>query len=531
MTQSANRNSLIGWVKNLKRNALLNDSVNEIEQEDISTLGLRSPTHLNFISSPTLSQPIAFPSLSPRNGGIWPTANPDLLRPLLRHKSRSANNVNNRERLVSNSGGSPLPESSFNEIKQHRDSFLQSNLLIDKNSQYFGVPLAQAVQEASARISILGSTCSETNDNSTLHYGRIPIVVAKCGIYLKTSGLNIEGIFRVAGSSKRIKELQIVFNTPPLFGKKLDWEGYTVHDAASVLRRYLNALPEPLIILDLYEEFRDVLCKKPRIIKYLKYKAENPREVRNEIASSRLLPSSEATTPVATTTENNDPLLDVSISTQEQDILLGERPKKDSQLPVVSSDREKLKSYKKLTRDIYAAISQYRELLDLLPDLSKQLLFYILDLLAMVQNYSLENLMSARNLAAIFQPSILLHPDHDMDPEEYALSQSVVEFLIQYAFKILPSGEDSSRSSKTAHQAKDTSPNIDVASSTSLKRHHSNSSFAAAENSEILGGKDKPTEFEPHDAGLPDGTSEEDILHENINRASTSGDNTTPGKV
>ena len=54
---------------------------------------------------------------------------------------------------------------------------------------------------------------------------------------------------------------------------------------------------------------------------------------------------------------------------------------------------------------MYTAIREYKELLDQLPSLSKQLLFYILDLLAMVQNYSQENLMSARNLAAIFQPS------------------------------------------------------------------------------------------------------------------------------
>lgn len=59
----------------------------------------------------------------------------------------------------------------------------------------------------------------------------------------------------------------------------------------------------------------------------------------------------------------------------------------------------------------------------------------------MVQNHSKENLMSSRNLAAIFQPSILSHPSHDLDPIEYALSQSVVEFLIQYAYKLLPNHE------------------------------------------------------------------------------------------
>lgn len=509
MTQSANRNSLLGWVKNLKRNALLNDSVNEIEQsEDISTLSLRSPPHPSFMATYS-SQPIAFPTLSPRENTGWlnPVANPDLLRPLLSHKSRSTNNVN-RERSSSNPSGSPLPESSFNEIRQHRDSFLQNNLLIDKNSQYFGVPLAQAVEQASAKISILGSSPSSTDDDSVLHYGRIPIVVAKCGVYLKNSGLNVEGIFRVAGSSKRIKELQIVFNTPPTFGKKLNWDGFTVHDAASVLRRYLNALPEPLIILDLYEDFRDVLRTKPRIIKYLKYKAENPKESRMEIPPKAVV-SNEQKIDTASQSELKDDIdAKIEVETPQSNDSSPTKLKASSETPAAHGEREKLKSYKKLTRDMYAAINEYKELLDLLPNLSKQLLFYILDLLAMVQNYSLENLMSARNLAAIFQPSILLHPDHDMHPEEYALSQSVVEFLIQYAYKILPSNDTHSQSTK-----KEGTQNTEVASVNSVKRHHSKSFSTAANDVDIIGYKNASKGLDIQEQGFHEAGSDEEALY------------------
>lgn len=509
MTQSANRNSLLGWVKNLKRNALLNDSVNEIEQsEDISTLSLRSPPHPSFMATYS-SQPIAFPSLSPRETTGWlnPVANPDLLRPLLSHKSRSTNNVN-RDRSTSNPSGSPLPESSFNEIRQHRDSFLQNNLLIDKNSQYFGVPLAQAVEQASAKISILGSSSSSTDDDSVLHYGRIPIVVAKCGVYLKSSGLNVEGIFRVAGSSKRIKELQIVFNTPPTFGKKLNWEGFTVHDAASVLRRYLNALPEPLIILDLYEEFRDILRSKPRIIKYLKYKAENPKESKMEIP----VKSSAVNAQIIDTVLQSQPKETLDTGMELDDTIPNTSPAtkitSNGETSVTQVEREKLKSYKKLTRDMYAAISEYKDLLDQLPNLSKQLLFYILDLLAMVQNYSLENLMSARNLAAIFQPSILLHPDHDMDPEEYALSQSVVEFLIQYAYKILPSNDSNLQSTK-----KEMTQNTEIASVNSVKRHHSKSFSTAANDVDIIGSKNASKGLDIQGQGFQEAPSDEEILY------------------
>src|SRR4051794_24707163 len=70
---------------------------------------------------------------------------------------------------------------------------------------------------------------------------------------------NVEGIFRLSGSEKRIKELKLIFDSPDRYGKGLDWQGYTVHDAANVLRRYLNLLPEPIVPLDLYERFRDPL--------------------------------------------------------------------------------------------------------------------------------------------------------------------------------------------------------------------------------------------------------------------------------
>lgn len=69
----------------------------------------------------------------------------------------------------------------------------------------------------------------------------------------------MEGIFRLNGSEKRIKELKHIFDSPDRYGKGLSWDGYTVHDAANVLRRYLNDLPEPVVPLELYEKFREPL--------------------------------------------------------------------------------------------------------------------------------------------------------------------------------------------------------------------------------------------------------------------------------
>lgn len=55
----------------------------------------------------------------------------------------------------------------------------------------------------------------------------------------------VEGTFRVNGANKRMRELQALFESPPKYGKNIDWkkEHYTTHDVASVFRRYLTQMP------------------------------------------------------------------------------------------------------------------------------------------------------------------------------------------------------------------------------------------------------------------------------------------------
>ena len=152
----------------------------------------------------------------------------------------------------------------------------------------------------------------------------------------------------------------MIFDSPDRYGKGLDWAGYTVHDAANVLRRYLNNLPEPIVPLDLYDRFREPL-------------AGHTKEAVGDEEGPQL-----------------------------QD----------------DFDHEK-------------AIATYQQLITELPPLNRQLLLYILDLLAVFASKSDENRMTSANLAAIFQPGILSHPQHDMRPEQYRLSQDVLIFLIE----------------------------------------------------------------------------------------------------
>lgn len=121
----------------------------------------------------------------------------------------------------------------------------------------FGVPLAESIQYAHATISYIDDRTSKQC------FGRIPIVVAKCGSFLKEEALTVKGIFRLCGNVKRIGLLQSIFDAPDQgYGVRLDWRGYTTYDAAGVLRRFLTCLPEPVITHDLYESFRETI-KKP----------------------------------------------------------------------------------------------------------------------------------------------------------------------------------------------------------------------------------------------------------------------------
>ncbi|KAI1062872.1 hypothetical protein LB507_005879 [Fusarium sp. FIESC RH6] len=279
-------------------------------------------------------------------------------------------------------------------------------LLENRPQGIFGVPLRQSITYANVAISLIDEK------GQSYIYGYVPIVVAKCGVFLKEKATHIEGIFRLSGSEKRIKELKTIFDSPDRYGKGLVWDGYTVHDAANVLRRYLNDLPEPVVPLDLYEKFRDPLRGAT---KQAVGDAEGPQFVENF--------------------------------------------------------NEK------------AAIVQYQQLITELPPLNRQLLLYILDLLAVFAAKADENRMNSQNLAAIFQPGMLSHPAHAMAPEEYRLNQCVIIFLIENQDHFLIGMQGTAADEKTKKEVESGTPRGPLtpqpARQTSLGRSASNASAGA----------------------------------------------------
>lgn len=323
-----------------------------------------------------------------------PTSTPS--RPFLGFKSRSSHSFRPLSQFLDSSSNflqdplhshdnltsptnSNMDDSSKEKLRSHRDSFLQQRQLdAIGNSSIFGCDIKTSTKLAFGTIYISADVQKDDNDNNVA-YGKVPLVIVSCGSFLKANALNVEGIFRLSGSNKRVKQLQLIFSTPPDYGAKIDWDGYTVHDAASLLRRYLGSLSEPLIPYSLYDAFRNPLIEKKELYQYLK----------------------------------------------EKDVKDGSyvKPDKPMRRLIINQRRQILKEYALLFQK--------------LPPIQHRVLFYLVDMLAMFNLRSDKNRMPAKNLAAIFQPSILFHQDHDMNPDEYASNSLVIEFMITYSHKIL----------------------------------------------------------------------------------------------
>lgn len=239
---------------------------------------------------------------------------------------------------------------------------------------------------------------------------------------------DVEGIFRLSGSAKRIKDLQQVFNTPDRYGKGLDWNGYTVHDAANILRRYLNQLPEPIVPLDFYERFRQPL------------RAYQANGVRN--------PQLEA--------------MEVEEHTK--------------------------------------TVRAYQQLITELPPLNRQLLLYILDLLAVFASKADLNRMNAQNLAAIFQPGIISHPKDDMAPSEYRLSQDVLIFLIENQDHFLIGMNGTAMDQKTKDEVKSGAPSIRNQSANNTVARSTSNASAGADSLRKSGGLRRNASLSSHNS-------------------------------
>lgn len=219
----------------------------------------------------------------------------------------------------------------------------------------------------------------------------------------------------------------------------MDWDTYSVHDAASAFRRYLNMLPYPIIPFELYSAFQATLRACSSLNGYL------------------WLRQAYSTARIDSHTSRDRCALPESASIMQCDIRTA------------------------------TAIEKYRVLINSLPPASQHIFFYTLDLLSVFHRNSEQNLMPASNLATIFQPGLLRHPSTtqsaapppaensssssppdadavraviEADASEHKRSQEVLVFLIEHqdAFELeLPKKHKKSTSATTGSPKASTS--------------------------------------------------------------------------
>eukprot|EP01114_Cavostelium_apophysatum_P001988 TRINITY_DN11739_c0_g1_i1.p1 TRINITY_DN11739_c0_g1~~TRINITY_DN11739_c0_g1_i1.p1 ORF type:complete len:428 (+),score=85.58 TRINITY_DN11739_c0_g1_i1:59-1285(+) len=87
---------------------------------------------------------------------------------------------------------------------------------------------------------------------------KVPAVVGDCLSVLKDQGLNCEGLFRVNGSQSEIDALRKAVEDKKSI--LLMPESASVHNVASLLKRFLIQLPEPVINFEVQNDLRESLA-------------------------------------------------------------------------------------------------------------------------------------------------------------------------------------------------------------------------------------------------------------------------------
>ncbi|KAG0671707.1 hypothetical protein C6P45_005313 [Maudiozyma exigua] len=225
-----------------------------------------------------------------------------------------------------------------------------------------------------------------SNTSSGKRFGYVPVVIAKCGLFIKQYGLDTPGIFRQSGNKKKIDILiNNYFDHEPFYGLDFAYDAnsksqeYGIHEFASLFKVYLNRLTEPVVPYNQFDDFIYCMKEFPEMIDH--YDAITNHD-------------SDASLNTITPSINNDTL--------------------------------------------YPLLQRYHVLMHQLPEANRELLIYVLDLLNMIQKRSLKNLMTCENISIVFQPSLLSHLEFSTDLQSNKLARYTLHFLVEH-FDILAS--------------------------------------------------------------------------------------------
>uniref|UniRef100_A0A914X5Q7 Rho-GAP domain-containing protein n=1 Tax=Plectus sambesii TaxID=2011161 RepID=A0A914X5Q7_9BILA len=126
---------------------------------------------------------------------------------------------------------------------------------------------SQLHKSASATSSTASSTLPK-QDSFEPHLPQVPKIVEIYTDYLKKHGLSTVGLFRVAGSAKRCRQMRVELDSGEIVLFDDDDPGdYQPHDIATLLKEYFRDLPDALLSKELYPAYLAAakLCVEDRV--------------------------------------------------------------------------------------------------------------------------------------------------------------------------------------------------------------------------------------------------------------------------
>ncbi|XP_063986375.1 arf-GAP with Rho-GAP domain, ANK repeat and PH domain-containing protein 1 [Diachasmimorpha longicaudata] len=100
------------------------------------------------------------------------------------------------------------------------------------------------------------TTCGPALHEQQLTQENVPVIIDKCINFIYAHGIMSEGIYRKGGSSSAVVRLLETFRKDA-WATQITRGSYSEHDVATVLRRFLRDLPDPLLPASIH----DPLCR------------------------------------------------------------------------------------------------------------------------------------------------------------------------------------------------------------------------------------------------------------------------------
>lgn len=233
---------------------------------------------------------------------------------------------------------------------------------------------------------------------------------------IDSRGLTSKGIYRVSSIKSKVDRLCTYYDQN--LSSLVDLSSFHPNIIANALKMYLRQLPEPLLTNELYGQFI-------QIAKRYSNSQTNP-SVRHNQSSRRHNYQQDQNANYHRQQRKSIGSVDFAALRQKQQLQLS------SSSSSTSNANQTPEPYNPMM------IVEFKELMDSLPPINRELTAIIMRHLRRVADMSEENQMSAKNLSIIFGPTLLSADNKSLAIVDNIHQARVVELMITWADQIFP---------------------------------------------------------------------------------------------